>query len=148
MKRLTKLALIGAAALVVVGSISACGHHRDPEQRAQWMVQKVTKKLELNDAQQAKLKALSDEMLNARKAMKQEFKDDREQVLALLDQRQMDQDKMLGMTQSHTQTVNAQAPKIVAAMAGFYDSLTLEQQAKIRTFVAENHGHGPWGHHD
>jgi protein CpxP len=141
MKRITKFVIIGTGALLLVGSISACHRHREPEQRAEWMMEKVSKELKLDQAQQAKFKVLSDEMLATRKAMKQEFGDDREQVLSLLEQPKLDQAKILGMVREHTQAINNSAPKVVAALGDFYDSLTLEQQAEVREFVKERHGH-------
>lgn len=145
MKRITKFAIIGTGALLLVGSFTACHRHREPEQRAEWMMEKVSKELKLDQAQQEKLKTLSDEMLAVRKAMKKEFGNGREQLLALIDQPKLDQAKVLGMIQSHTQTINQRAPKIVAAMGDFYDSLSPEQQTEVRQFVKEHHEHhGHW----
>jgi Spy/CpxP family protein refolding chaperone len=147
MKTISKIAIVTAGALVVVGSLAACSYHHDPEHRSQWMQEKVTKKLELNDTQQQQLKSVSDEMLNARESMEQQLGNDREQVLALLDQPTLDQDKVLDMIQSHTQAINEGAPGIVAALGDFYDKLSAEQQAEVREFVEEHRGHrGHWDH--
>lgn len=147
MKRITKVSLVVVGTLVVAGLFSACNHRGDPEERAQWMMEKVAKKLELDDAQQAQLKNVSDEMMNARKAMKQEFGDDREQMQALLEQPTMDQDQILSLIRSHTEAVNERAPMIVAAVGEFYDGLTMEQKTEIREFVQEHRErHGR--HHD
>ena len=83
MKRITKFVIIGTGALLLVGTFTACHRHREPEQRAEWMMEKVSKELKLDTAQQEKLKTLSDEMLAVRKAMRQEFGTDREQVIRI-----------------------------------------------------------------
>jgi protein CpxP len=148
MKRITKLIVIGSGVVLLAGSIAACGRPHTPEQRAEWMTEKVTKELKLDDAQQAKLKTLSDLMLSARKQMRQEFGDDRDQVLSLLDQPKLDQARILGMVREHTQAINKEAPKVVAALGNFYDSLTPEQQAEVRKFVKEHHEHHRHWDHD
>lgn len=149
MKRISKIVIITSGAVLLAGSIAACSHHhRTPEQRAEWMTEKVSKELKLDDAQQAKFKALSEDMLAVRKQMRSEFGSDRDQVLDLLDQPKLDQARILGMVKEHTRTINEQAPKIVAAMGDFYDSLSPEQQAEVREFVKEHHGHHRHWNHD
>ena len=140
MKRVTKISLVIVSTLLLVGAFSACRHHHDPEDRAQWMQDKVTKKLELNDTQQLKLKQLSDEMMAARMAMKQQFGDSREQLLVLIEQPTLDQQQIFNLIQSHTQAFNETAPGIVAALGDFYDDLNAEQQAQIREFMQEHRG--------
>jgi Spy/CpxP family protein refolding chaperone len=148
MKRMTKFIVFGTGAVLLAGSIAACSHHRTPEKRAEWMTEKVSKELKLDDAQQARLKTLSDEMLSVRKQMRQEFGNDRNEVLSLLDQSKLDQAKLLGMVKEHTRTINEQAPKVVAALGDFYDSLSPEQQAEVRKFIQEHreHHHRRWDH--
>lgn len=140
MKRLTKISLIGAGALVALTTISGCSHFRSPESRAEWMVDRVSSKLELNETQQAKLKSLSDEMLSTRKEMKLKFGDSREQVAALFEQSVLDQGKAVSIVKSHTKMVDEKAPVMVSAFADFYDSLDVEQQAEVREFIQEHKG--------
>jgi len=148
MKRITKFVIIGTGAIVLAGSIAACSRHHSPEQRSEWMMEKMSKELKLDTAQQTKLKALSEQMLAVRKSMRQEFGSDRSEVLSLLDQPKLDQAKVLGMVHEHTQTINQRAPQIVAALGDFYDSLNPEQQAEVRKFVKEHHEHHRHWDHD
>jgi len=146
MKRITKVSIIAAAALVVVGSFSGCSHFRTPENRAQWTVERVTDKLELNESQRGKLNVLKDEMMATRKDMKQKFGESRGQFKVLLDEPTLDQQQALSLVKTQTQYVDEQAQTIVVAFAGFYDSLDLEQQAKIREFVSDHDDHQRrWG---
>jgi len=148
MKRITKISIIAAGALVVVSSFTACSHFRSPENRAQWMVERVTDKLELTESQQVKLKALKDEMMSSRKNMKQKFGESKSQFRVLFDASTLDQKRAVSLVSSHTQFVNEQAPVLVAAFANFYDSLDLEQQTEIREFVGEHDDHHRrWGSH-
>ncbi len=148
MKRITKISLIAAGALVVVSSFTACSHFRSPENRADWMVERVTDKLELTESQQGKLKALKDEMMTARKDMKLKFGDSREQMVALFDQPTIDQGKALNIIKSHTQMVEERAPVMVSTFADFYDSLDSEQQREVREFMQKHDDrHHRWGPH-
>lgn len=144
MKRISKYSILVVGALIVVGAFSACSFHGGPEHRAQWVMEKVTKKLKLNDAQQVQLNNVSEEIKAAREATEQQFGDDREQLLALLEQPTLDQDKILSLVRSRTEAFNERAPDIVAAVGEFYDGLTGEQQAKVREFAKE---HQESGHH-
>ena len=96
--------------------------------------------LDLDDNQQQKLQAFSTEMMTVRQDMKQQFGDDREQLLALLQQTTLDQQQLLTMIQSHTRAINERAPVIVASVAEFYDSLDSEQQAQLRQFAEQHRG--------
>lgn len=147
MKRITKISLIGAVTLVLVTTISACNHFKSPENRAEWMMDKVSNKLELTDIQQTKLKALSEEMLSSRKAMKSKFGDSREQIVALFEQPTLDQKKALSLVQSKTQMIEEKAPVIITAFANFYDSLDAEQQSEVRDFVQEHKERSHHGSH-
>ena len=149
MKRLSKLLMLGTGVVFLAGSVTACSHHyRSPEHRSQWMVEKMTKELDLNDVQQARLQVLNKEMQSTRQSMKQQFTDNHEQVLNLLDQPKLDQARVLGMIESHTRNINQRAPKLVSAMAEFYDSLSAEQQARVREHLREHQGtHGGSEHH-
>ena len=138
MKRISKFSIFAIGALVVIGSFSACSFRGDPEHRTQWILEKVTKKLELDDAQQVQLKNVSEEILAAREATKQQFGGDREALLALLEQPTLDQDKILSLVRSRTEALNERAPDVIAAVGEFYDGLTAEQQAQIHEFAQEH----------
>lgn len=151
MKRIVKISMIAAGALIVVGSFTACSHFKSPENRAQWVVEKVTDKLELTEVQQGKLKTLKVEMMATRKDMKQNFADTRGQFKSLFDESTLDQKQALSLVHSHTQFIDQRAPVIVAAFGDFYDSLDAKQQIDVREFVNahdDHHGsHRFFGHH-
>jgi len=48
------------------------------------------------------------------------------------------------LLEGKTRAVQAQGPKVIAAMADFYDSLTPAQQAKVRERMDKG-GHRGWG---
>ena len=125
-------------AAVVTGSLLAvvlagCGpRHHSPEARADWVMNKVTSDLALNESQSAKLETLKDEVLKAREAMNQRREDSRDSINVLLQQPTLDRNQVLRLVEGHTEVVNQQAPAVVAALGDFYDSLNPEQQAQLR----------------
>lgn len=150
MKRITKISVIGVSALIIITTIVGCNHYRSPENRAQWMLDKVSSELALTQEQQKKLVAVKDELLSSRQLMKSRMSDNHAQLLSLLEQSTLDQDKALAIIQSQTQMINERSPVMVAAFAGFYDSLDSDQQLKISQFFSEHkerhmHHHGPRG---
>jgi len=138
--------IVGAA---TVSTIVACGHRfSSPEERAEYMVDKVSKELALNDAQNVKLNALKDQILAARQDMVSKRKETKQAVNELLEQPALDRDRVLNMVSERTQAVNEKAPQVVSALGDFYDSLTAEQQAKLREEIKERmEHHGKYWHH-
>lgn len=147
MKRLTRIAIISSALVVAAGSLAACGyHHKTPEERAEWMVEKVADRLDLNDTQKQKLDVVKIEMMKLRNEFKGEQEKTREQVLGIVSQTTLDQDTLLSMINARTQAVSNNAPQIVAALGDFYDNLNPEQQAEVREKIEKGTKHRHWHH--
>jgi Spy/CpxP family protein refolding chaperone len=106
-------------------------------------VERISGKLDLNETQKAKLGALADEMLAQRQALRAGT-EPRAEMQALIAGNQFDRAKAQALLEQKTQAVQGGGPKVIAAMADFYDSLNADQQAKVRAFMAE-HRHGGWG---
>jgi periplasmic protein CpxP/Spy len=152
--RRTLFGLLGTAALV--GGLSACGT-RGHERHGGWSDERVTEmrgkaierigsKLDLNDAQKQKLGVLADELIAQRKALRGDGSDPRSQMQGLIAGTTFDRAGAQRLVDQKTQTVQAGAPRVIAAMADFYDSLTPEQQAKVRERMAEGRRWGRgWG---
>jgi Spy/CpxP family protein refolding chaperone len=149
MKLSAKRIVILILGTATVSTLVACGHHfSSPEERAEYMVDKVSKELTLNDAQNVKLNTLKDELLAARQEMISKRKETKQAINELLEQPALDRDRVLNMVSEHTQAVNDKAPQIVSALGDFYDSLTAEQQAKLREKVKERmEHHGKYWRH-
>lgn len=150
MNRFIKRIAAGVGIVTLVGGLAACGpwsHRGDPEDMAQYVVEKATKLLTLNDAQVAKLNTLKEQILNARTTLHDAHTKTRTQALALLDQSTFDRSQALALIASHTQLMNNTAQPVINAFGDFYDSLTPEQQQTLRKEIADrmekHHGHGP-----
>lgn len=137
---------MAGGALLVTGVI-ACNHGMhfgSPEERGEWMVQKVTKELKLNETQESMLVDVKDVFLDTRKATRGNREQHSADVMAMLNQQAFDRDKANEIVIQHIETVNTRAPVIIDAIGNFYDSLDDAQRAELREFVEHKIEH----HHD
>ena len=137
--KLTKrtILLLSGGVLLAVG-IAACNHGMHfgtAEERGEWMVQKVTKELELNTTQQANLSAVKDEFLGLRETMRSGREQHRADILAMLQQPTLDRNKANEIVSYHVETINTRSPDIIDAIGDFYDSLDSEQRAELRELI-------------
>ena len=152
MKPWIKRTLIGlTGATILVGGLTACGsrggHHsggdwsaeRVTEMRGK-VIEKVSSKLELNEAQKQKLGVLADEMIASRTAMRGQSADPRTEMKALVAGDKFDRARAQALLEQKTQVVQGQGPKVIAAMADFYDSLNAVQQKQVRERMETRHG--------
>ncbi len=139
-----------AGGTLLTATVVACHHGMHfgtAEERGEWMVQKVSKELELNSIQRDKLVNLKDEFLSLRKELRDDRAQLRTDVLAMLQQPTLDRDKANAMVSGQLATVNAGSPAIIDAVANFYDSLDDTQRSEIREFIQnkiEHRSHRYW----
>jgi protein CpxP len=135
-----KRTLLVISGLALIGTLAACNqrdHRPDPEMFAQRIMDRVTEKLNLNEEQVAKLNGVKEALMTARKEIRKERTDKKSELMALLDQPTLDQQKALALVNERGDAIKAQAPKVIAAVAAFYDSLSPEQQQTLRTTIQE-----------
>ncbi|TNF60328.1 MAG: periplasmic heavy metal sensor [Burkholderiales bacterium] len=144
----TLIAVTGAT--IVLGGLAACGHRGEhhhggwSEERVTEMrgkaIERVSSKLELDAGQKQKLGVLADEMLAARKAVRGDSARPREEFKALVAGEKFDRNRAQQLMEQKTQAVQAASPRVIEAMADFYDSLTPTQQAQVRAFMDKRRG--------
>ena len=152
-----KRVLVGLTAVVLVtsavvacgfrgtgpwGGYGPCGSHwrgEDPAQRRAYMVERVSQELSLNVGQRAKLEVLADQLDEQRQALWSEghMAADLQQVIA---GERFDRVKAQSVVDQKLQTVQQHSPKVVDAMASFYDSLDAGQQRVVREKLKERFG--------
>lgn len=148
MKR-TLAGLLGTA--VLVGGLSACsrshyGHWSDEgvtEVRAK-VVSKISRKLELNAAQQLKLDDLANEIVAQRNAFRGEGPDTQTHLAALIQGDKFDRTRAQALLDQKTQAIQGNAPQVLAALGDFYDSLNAEQQKEVRALQDKRRGWFSW----
>lgn len=138
---------------VLLGGLTACGHyHRgdgwqlsteDQARHRAKMLERVTGKLDLNEDQKARLSVLADKLHEQRLALMGAGAGPRAQLQALVAGDKFESARAQALIGEKIQALNTKSPEVVAAMASFYDSLTPEQQAKVRAFMQSRRG--GWG---
>ena len=150
MKTWIKRTLVGIfGASILIGGLTACsrGHHAEwsPERVTEMrgkVIERVSSKLELNEAQKQKLGVLADEMIASRTALRGKEADPRAEMKAMISGVKFDRTRAQTMLEQKTQVVQGNGPKLIAAMADFYDSLNPEQQKQVRDRLEHR---GGWG---
>ncbi len=156
MKTWIRRSLIGLAGLgLVFGGLAACGHRMhqgwpaseaDAAQMRERIVQRASRELDLDAAQQAKLNGLAEAMAAQRRALMGDAgSTPRAEFQALIAGPQFDRTRGQALLDAKTGALRDGAPKVMVAAADFYDSLKPEQQQKLRDVMARGrHGHR-WG---
>ena len=139
MKPWIKKTLIGLfGASILVGGLTACsgGHHyRHGPMDAQSMtemrgkvLERVGRKLDLDDAQKQKLGVLADQLQAQRAAVVGSTTDPRAAMQALVAGDKFDRTRAQSLLNEKLQAVQTGSPEVIAAMGDFYDSLNPGQQ--------------------
>jgi len=140
--RKTLLGSFGVA--IAVGGLTACSsahHHRGamtPQRMAEVrgkVVERISNKLELTDAQKQKLDALADKIAAQRSAVLDTKSDPHAEMQAILAGPRFDRERAQALVTEKTQAVQTASPEVLGAMADFYDALDLKQQQKVRDFM-------------
>ena len=145
MKKTTKILIATAMIVGISGSVFAYGKHNhwgfSAEDKAEFITERVTKKLDLDEIQQGNLKVLSGEILALMSEMRAERETHKAQIEAMLAEPVLDQAKALNLIQSKTSQINNKAPTVIASLAAFLDSLSLEQKTQLQGFVSKRMHH-------
>jgi len=146
----TLYGLFGAS--ILVGGLSACGHHRhdygmgmgmSESERTEFrgkMVDRVASKLDLNAEQKQRLGVLADKLQEQRSALVGKTSDPRAEIQALVAGEKFDRTRAQTLVTEKTAALNSKSPEVIAAMADFFDSLTPAQQVKVREAMQGRHG--------
>ncbi len=142
------LALTGIS--IAIGGLTACGtrgHNERGAMSAERMaemrgkvVERITSKLDLNAAQQQKLNVLADKMQAQRATLIGQTTDPRAELKALVAGEKFDRTRALGLLDEKTRAVQSTGPEVIQALADFYDSLNLTQQAEVREHMGKRKG--------
>jgi len=143
----TLMGLFGAS--IAVGGLTACSssHHNRGPMSAEKMsevrgkvVERVSSKLDLNDAQKQKLNALADKMEAQRTAFMGKATDPRAEMQAIVSGDKFDRARAQTLLEEKTRAVQTNSPEVINALADFYDSLNSEQQQKVRDLMQRRKG--------
>jgi Spy/CpxP family protein refolding chaperone len=134
MKKPGKITFTIAVLILAISAIAvtACGHrHHDPAQRGEWMMQRMTDHLDLNEEQQTKLRAIKTEF----EAGMEKYHDTRQQMFDRLatniEAPQLDKQLLMDFVETRKQAYDDIAPRIIDKVIDFHASLNAEQKKKV-----------------
>ena len=150
MNVISKTVLVVLIGAVTAIGVTACGHrHHGPEQRAERMVNKISSKLDLNEEQQQKLRAVKAEFVTAMQQHHQDQQQLFDQLIADVQKPQLDKQLLVDMMEKRRQAFDDIAPKVIDKIVEFHASLNDEQKQKaaermqyFREHFKKRHGEG------
>lgn len=136
------------AVLIIAGSsgaVYAFGKHNhwgmSPEEKIEFVTERVTRKLELDSQQQEHFGKLAQTvarlMLDARATREQQVNE----IGALLQNPSFNQARALELVQQKTQMINENAPLVITSLAVFLDSLNTQQKQQLQDFIQHHRRH-------
>lgn len=142
-----RIAIALTSATLLLGGLTACGTRgpggwseaRVTEMRSK-MIERIGDKLDLNAEQKIKLDAVAAEMEAQRKAFRGDNANPRDDFKALIAGDRFDRSKAQALLEQKTAAVQQQGPKVLTALADFYDSLTPAQQQQVRERLDKRRG--------
>lgn len=154
MKRISKIVLGTVLVVSAVGTFrifagenAGChfGPHGGPFSSgimAGRIAERISTELDLTAVQKGNLDALIDEVVSIRQQAMATREQRKDELLALLKAPVLDQSKVLSLVSEKAASVEARAPEVISAIAGFTDSLTVEQKAELEDRIKRGFGHG------
>lgn len=132
--------IFGIGLLSTALVVSACNNYT-PEERSEWLTQRVTDKLELSQAQQEMFRPLSKKLVQIRTEMKQHKVEKQNELLAMLSQSTLERGEAISRINQHIDDLQAKTPELVNSFGDFYDSLTDEQRQSLRAQLKGHFDH-------
>jgi len=131
------IVMAAMAALV----LTAC--YRTPEQRAEYMVKRLSSELVLNDTQQAQLEKIKDEFLARRPEMAKMREETVKEANELMRSAEIDKAKLTVLVEKSQTGANDMIRFVFAKFTEIHDMLTPEQREKLTKHIEEHmlHGH-------
>ena len=143
MRRKYLIPIIGLFAVLSALVIAGC-YHKTPEERAEYVVQRLASTLKLDTAQTAKLEKMKEDFLAQRPEMEKMRKESMADIKEMMLSPQLDQARLnarMEKVQAHTSDM---IRFVTVKFAELHDMLTPEQRGKL---VEEIEKHAERHHH-
>lgn len=106
-------------------------------EKTEFMLFKVSRRLDLNDDQQNKLERFAEELGGMRKGRQNDKKGMHEELQGLLDEAPVDRAKALEIIDQRHQEFRRHMQQLVDAFADFSDSLDESQRSELKQIISE-----------
>ncbi len=128
--------LIVMAALTAL-FLAACYHHT-PEQRAEYLVKRMSAELSLNEVQKAQLEKIKNEFLAKRAEMPKLREETVKEANELMRSAEIDKTRLNALTEKNQAQANDMISFITAKFTEIHDMLTPEQREKLVKHIEEH----------
>ena len=119
-----------------------------PAEKADFVSERVTKKLDLDSQQQQKFDELASLVVDIMTEVKTSREHQVSEISQLLEEPSFNQARALELIQKKTQLVNEKAPLVISSLAVFVDSLNSDQKQELQEFMQRHHRNGHRHGHD
>lgn len=140
---LRKSLVLATVGLIAIAGLAGCrrGAHliRNPEKRVEWIVNHISKELDLNDAQKAKLKIMAQDIKAKHKAMRAENAQNFDQFTAQIRKDKLDMNVINSLIDKKHETMQQIRPFALEKLTEFHAMLTPEQRNKLADKMEKFH---------
>ena len=116
---------------------------KTPPNGASALLQRASKELQLDAAQQQRLGTVFDTLREQRNALVGSTPDPRAELRTLIAGERFDSTRAQALVEQKVNALRGGSPQTIAALAAFYDGLNPQQQQKLRDFM-DKRGRGGW----
>jgi len=140
MKRSIKITLITLITGATLTAGAAYGHRYyngkgcNPADR---LTDRISQELELDNTQSAQLETLKQRMLSVKEDMRAQRGEAWQKVAALFEGESMNRKGAQSLVDEKIGSINNLAPQLITEIGDFYDSLSTQQQQRLRDKVSE-----------
>lgn len=141
-KKITKksMVLVTLACLAIAGTASA-GFMLSHKDRADIAVMVITKKLDLNENQVAKLEDIKKEFEKVHAEHAQERAEKVHMIIEMVKSDQIDQSQVIALMNDKIEMLEEKAPIFIEKIAEFHRTLSAEQKQIIVEMIEKRHKH-------
>ena len=119
-----------------------------PEEKVEFVTERVTRKLDLDSEQQQSFAQLAGTVAQIMQDARITKAQNLTEIGTLLQEPSFNQARALEMVQQKTSMINEKAPLVIASLAVFLDSLSAEQKQQMQEFLQHRHKHHRHGDSD
>lgn len=135
--RLTLALLLG---LSLLAGFAGCRpwKHKSPEERAEWLVKRINKELDLNDSQKQTLQRIKEELIAKHNAEKPQIQQQFSELNQLIRAETLDQAKLKELRKRHQAHREAMEALFVEKVVEFHKVLSAEQRNKAADLMQKH----------
>lgn len=127
------------ALIALIAGLMGCHHNKSPEDKAEWITDKIDSKLDLSDQQRQKLDDLAQTVLEQFKVQKEKREANQGKVKDLLLSDKIEPTEIVTMVNQHREGLNQVLPEVAEKASVFHASLTLDQKNKLVKMMDKFH---------